>query len=281
MAFKLPDKKQVNFARSVFRDVLKELQKQRDYLGNESKVLPELTEAVTKPGVDPRNLALDLIRTGRLPSGKKLSSNQRRKVAYTNDFINQAIPASEDIGLALSYYPIKDPFIPMRIKEKRVRDALIDSRSARKIDYLLRNYQDKLTQGTLTPQDLINVEALNTMKMMRNIEAGNSTPFNTIKGVASKFDNLKNKQYTGSDFLSFDVVKNPPAVLRKLRKASGIQDFIDKASGWKIAEVLRQLDESGIQRNDKIDEMIIALLPDWNGLPSDFVDLLKSLGVTG
>jgi hypothetical protein len=160
---------------------------------------------------------------------------------------------------------------------------------------LLRNYAYKLDNAMLREEDIANVKALQTMISMKALEGG--SPESIARGVKSKFPPIQNNKYTSnlniSRFSDKVVEYNKQMrALNKLSKASGKQDFEDKflqRSRWArdedgnnfwrpdTDEVLDKLKDAGIQRTPEIDEMIIALLPEWLGTGDEFVSMLTLL----
>jgi hypothetical protein len=294
MVFKLPNKEQVKFARSAFRDLLNELDSSRTRLSSGTSplpnVLPELRAAVTKPGVDPREMALNMIRTGRV-GGKKISSNERREVGTINDYINQLTKNAEDIRTS-NYF-----FTPSSRIRKNTKNYFntYNTRNINTAERLRRDYGYKLDAAELRPEDIANVKALQTMLGMKALESG--VPGSMARGVKSKFITpIKNNQYIGNTNISrfsdkvVDYDKQMRAA-RKLEKASGKQDFEYKfqtGSRWardkdgndflrpNTSDVLDILYDAGIQRTPEIDEMIITLLPEWLGTGDEFVYMLKT-----
>lgn len=284
MVFKVPNKEQINFARSAFREIVKALDNQRVLKGPMSsteQVLPELYNAVTKPNVDPRKLALDIVRTGRV-GGKKVSSNQRREIATINDYVNNVIKSSEELGNV-------PPFITYRQKQMynpRVSNLVEEPPPTfyafRPITRLLSKYENKLSEGELSPNDINNINALLTMKGMK---AMSIDPFYIPRGVQKKF--LPAPVRGNSDLRLSDYITgatNQYRAINKLKNTSGKAEFENKMYRGPrsylspyVSDVLMYLDRLGIPRSQEIDDMIITLLPEWEGSAEDFVNMIRSL----
>jgi len=293
MVFKVPNKDQINFARSAFRDLLGELDKARNLKRTiPNTVLPELRKAVTKPGVDPRQMALNIVKTGRI-DGKKVSANERREIATINDYIKNTINNAEDIGtLSNNFKYYKTPRNIIRYREGDIDNYLNSNPVARMGRRKGSEYNSKLRESQLTPQDLVNLDALNTMFGMKQLERGSIGLI--PRGVMNKFLPIKNKQYSRTNPIDrfSDIIDDysvQSRAVNKLRGASGMQDFKSKVSSnmistpsrgyiWRpsINKVLEVLEDEGIPRTKEIDELIVTMLPEWQGNLDEFISMLKA-----
>ena len=276
----LGGKEALKISRSAFRNLIKELSNKninnnfrglsQKALENWKTPLPEIQDALSKPGVDPRIIARNIVATGRA-NGRKVSSNERRQAYSALNAVDKSFNQAQDITDLNKGLYIGNPFVEQTY-QTGFMDASPSTPLLRRARWKIDDLQNKFNKGELTTQDLINLRALQNIADRAKIVKGA-----TIYDVTPKNQNLIPPEIPfvvpPRDIVN-DTVRN------NLLKATGKEKFID-SFGWKerqaYTDLMNEIKNQNIQITPEMKDYIYTLAPTWEGTGPELLNTIRML----